>query len=333
MAVPHLNPFGLLGGALKGTLPNPLFAGQSDSELAIASRVFGQRLLGSLISTLAGDSLWDAKGDLAVGTGANAAGKLSVGTNTYVLTADSAESLGMKWAPSAGGGVNRKTQYEWVHDFEGLDDLNLSTSGLGSFVSTEVSVSPASDGTHPGVALLSCGTTSVGYASLSPANLQSARTTAYVPDSDDLIVEMVVKLNAVPDGTNTYSAYFGLTDQFTSPANIISAVASYSGGAALWRLNNMRAGASTTVNTAITPTTNWVHLKLVITSSSVEFYIDGTLEATESTAGNIPIVSIPLMIGVAGSAGSSNTRGAHVDLVWIHKVFSSNRNAYLSTGI
>jgi hypothetical protein len=46
----------------------------------------------------------DAKGDLVVGTGADTFSRLAVGTNNYVLTADSAEATGMKWAAAAGGG-------------------------------------------------------------------------------------------------------------------------------------------------------------------------------------------------------------------------------------
>ena len=46
----------------------------------------------------------DAKGDLIVGTGADTFSRLAVGTNNYVLTADSAEATGLKWAAAAGGG-------------------------------------------------------------------------------------------------------------------------------------------------------------------------------------------------------------------------------------
>jgi hypothetical protein len=44
----------------------------------------------------------DAKGDLLVGTADNTVGRLAVGTNNYVLTADSTEASGMKWAAAAG---------------------------------------------------------------------------------------------------------------------------------------------------------------------------------------------------------------------------------------
>lgn len=46
----------------------------------------------------------DAKGDLVPGTGADTFARLAVGANDTVLTADSAEATGMKWAtPSSGG--------------------------------------------------------------------------------------------------------------------------------------------------------------------------------------------------------------------------------------
>ena len=45
----------------------------------------------------------DAKGDLIVGSGADTAVKLSVGTNTHVLTADSSTASGLTWtAPTTG---------------------------------------------------------------------------------------------------------------------------------------------------------------------------------------------------------------------------------------
>jgi len=46
----------------------------------------------------------DAKGDLVAGTGADTFAKLTVGANNTVLTADSAEATGLKWATPAASG-------------------------------------------------------------------------------------------------------------------------------------------------------------------------------------------------------------------------------------
>lgn len=47
---------------------------------------------------IATDTIWDAKGDLAAATGADAASKLTVGANDTVLMAASGQSTGLKWS-------------------------------------------------------------------------------------------------------------------------------------------------------------------------------------------------------------------------------------------
>ena len=63
----------------------------------------------------------DTKGEILVGDGSGDPTALSVGTNGYILTADSSEATGVKWAANAGGGGS-------VSDGD-KGDITVSSSG------------------------------------------------------------------------------------------------------------------------------------------------------------------------------------------------------------
>ena len=75
-------------------------------------------------------TLIDAKGDLIVGSAADTAARLAVGTNNYVLTADSSATNGVKWAAASSGALTL-----------------ISTTTIGSAVSS-VTVSSAFSSTY-----------------------------------------------------------------------------------------------------------------------------------------------------------------------------------------
>jgi hypothetical protein len=70
--------------------------------------------LSSTVSAGIPATLLDAKGDLILGSAADTAARLAVGgTNGHVLTVDSTETLGVKWAAAAGGGSGGATNL-WI---------------------------------------------------------------------------------------------------------------------------------------------------------------------------------------------------------------------------
>jgi hypothetical protein len=78
------------------------------TDLPADFEVFGQavdtQMLTNANAAIA-KTIVDAKGDIIAATAADTVSRLAVGANNTVLTADSAEATGMKWAAPAAGGM------------------------------------------------------------------------------------------------------------------------------------------------------------------------------------------------------------------------------------
>jgi len=71
---------------------------------ALAIRTMGDAI-DTTMGTMVPKSLVDAKGDIIAATAADTVSRLAVGANNTVLTADSAQATGLKWATPASAGT------------------------------------------------------------------------------------------------------------------------------------------------------------------------------------------------------------------------------------
>jgi hypothetical protein len=98
------------GGVLRFTSPSAAiflqFATPASGDIegvTAGTGISGGGTSGTVTITNSMATAIDAKGDLVPGTGADTFSRLAVGANGTVLTADSAEATGLKWAAASGG--------------------------------------------------------------------------------------------------------------------------------------------------------------------------------------------------------------------------------------
>lgn len=231
---------------------------------------------------MSSDSIWDAKGDLVVGTGANTASRLAVSaTSGNMLVSDSLTSTGLKWAKP----------YTLNHPFNGwhyiswtIDSTNTTPQAYGtgtcSVQGTPTSTDPTSSRLR-NVSYVSAATTG------SDAGVFGNTNNFFL--SHDL---RIIVWAGVDTLTNIRFAV-GIT---TSIGNILGGDDGANGECAWFRYStnagdttwkcltsNDTAGGPTITDTGITVTTGTKIFEIHKTASEIKFFLDNVLVATHTT--------------------------------------------------
>jgi hypothetical protein len=116
-------------GILSGTTSNlgavQLSDSTSSTSTTLAATANAVKTTYDLANGAIAKSIVDAKGDLVAATAADTVSRLAVGANGTVLTADSAEATGIKWATPASGST-----------FAGVSVYDSSNQAISSGVTT-----------------------------------------------------------------------------------------------------------------------------------------------------------------------------------------------------
>lgn len=149
-------------------------------------------------------SIVDAKGDLIVATAADSVSRLAVGSNDQVLTADSTQATGVKWATPATGMTNPLTTTgDTIYSSSGSTPARLAIGSTGQVLTVSGGIPSWSTPSSGGMTLLESG--SLSGASVTTGTLSGSYNHlelmlyAIVPVSNN--VEVRIRFNG-DTGTN-----------------------------------------------------------------------------------------------------------------------------------
>lgn len=207
-----------------------------------------------------------------------------------------------------------------------ISDHFWSSIQLGSpSFTTNGSVIP-SESNHPGVLEVTVSSAGTDGGGITSGIFGAAGNNSFITGGGEMVIETLIKIPTLSNGTNNASVAFGLVDSpgWSAPGNGI--YITYQSVTSLnWYFTSVKASSVTQVISSIPVTAGWHNLKFVVNAAgtSIEFFIDGVSAGTPITT-DIPVVALPPMLTIRKTLGASAFYMG-VDYISLSKSFTTPR--------
>ena len=221
--------------------------------------------------SVATDTIWDASGDLVVGTGANTAARLAPPTQLSGST--------LYYGPSGVEWVNPATHFIWREDF------------LAAAMSTEwTTLNSGGGGGQQASEAGAIGQQYIGITALnSYRHLAKSGVITFAFGLGRTVVTWRLKTPTASNGTDRYTVYAGVYDHQTTPVDGVWIEGVDNVNSGNWQIKFANNSSTTTYNTSTAVGTGWTTFTADCNAGATEVkcYLNGALVHTE-TGSNIP---------------------------------------------
>jgi len=294
-------------GGTKGLCPAPSAGDAAAGKFLKADGTY-QIPSGGGGGSVATDTIWDAAGDLAVGTGSNTASRLAAGEFGSSLMSCGPSTLPFYSTPN-------NTFIIAEHFISHLASTTYFTEVLSSVSSNS---GLANDKDHPGVYSLSTGTSASSTGYLRAGNSSGTMMVG----GGEIIFEILIKIDAISDGTQSYTIHIGF---FEAPSGIVLTgnhhiKLIHDASTTNWQTSTKNNGTMSTVTTTNPVVLGWnkVRLRVAADRSSVQWWVNGVELSTSPITSNIPDAIDPMTFGFGISKQLGITpRLLHVDYLFV----------------
>lgn len=293
-------------GGTKGLCPAPSSGDAAAGKFLKADGTWATPSGGG--GSVATDTIWDAAGDLAVGTGSNTAARLAAGDYGSALMSCGPSALPFYSTPN-------NTFILAEHFISHLASTTYFTEVLSSVVSNS---GLAHDKDHPGVYSLSTSTSASSNGYLRAGNSNGT----IMIGGGEIVFEMLIKIDAISDGTQSYTIHLGFSEPSygitTSGNHHIKLI--HDASTPNWQTSTKNNGTMSTVTTTNPVVLGWnkVRLRIAADRSSIQWFVNGVELSTSPISSNIPdaIDAMTFGFGISKQLGVT-PRLLHVDYLFV----------------